>query len=475
MEELFEIPHVDVPLKDAIILKDQAVYSGQRYTLAEFVDTGIVDGTNNQFVDINLSIKDEDGNVINTYLIPAGSSEADPQTFIDDTVAHAEANHPIGYRTTQYYVDYTIEPDYTKGTLTQADKIEKNNQEATAYVYIPTLKEKDDSVDENDAVDLTVHAMDDFNDSDVHIAMEWKCLEETSLTPSKEPSEVTYTLTDITPGSSDSGHEIGVADETYVITHDTDFRVRVTVPTEAATYALSRMNGQDMEEGMVDLPATTKTLDYNNNEVSYYNSKNIDSQNVKTAPEETGKFTIHVNRPSFTLDITKQFSGDYAIPEAVEFVFTDTLYETEVRATIGENGFTGLSGTTAATLTVGREYTLTEVFSSAGENADEQSAKDEQYATVFTPDGGWTGTSTFTQEPGSNVVTNEAFTFTVAQEPDGNLALTVINTDVSEPPPVTGISDNENRFNPYYLAAAIAALLGSGGTAYVVKRKKETA
>ena len=79
------------------------------------------------------------------------------------------------------------------------------------------------------------------------------------------------------------------------------------------------------------------------------------------------------------------------------------------------------------------------------------------------------------QEPGSNVVTNEAFTFTVAQEPDGNLALTVINTDISEPPPVTGISDNENRFNPYYLAAAIAALLGSGGTAYVVKRKKETA
>lgn len=472
MEELFEVPHVDVPLKDAIILKDQAVYSGQRYNLADFIDTDIIDGTNNEFVDINLAIKDENGNTINTFLIPAGSSEAEPQGFIDDTEAHAEANHPIGYKTTDYKVDYTIEPDYTKGTLTQADKIAKNDQNATAFVYIPAFKEKDDFVDAGSTVDLTVYDMEDVDNNTAHIAMEWACLRDGAPEPKGDPPAVKVTLTDITPGSTDTGHEITSADGTYQIDRDTDFRISATVDTDAATYPWAKMNGNDMEEGTVEIAAKTKTLNAKD-EVTFLNTKNIDTQNIKTLNEATGKFTIHTNRPTYTLNINKQFLGDYAVPEGVRFVFTDSVYDTEVIATINANEFTGLTGNTSALLTVGRSYTLTEAFIDADGDEEARVAKDEQYETTFTPGNGLTGTATSSGD--EEHIVNETFTFTVSEEPDGALTLNVVNEDHAEPPPVTGVSDNENHFNPYYIAAAVIALLGGSGTAYAVKRKKETA
>lgn len=76
--EKFQPQNVDVTVKAVEpTTTGTEIYLGEETNLADRISTNIpqLDGTNNAYVDVTYTVKDENGTVVGTYTVPAGSSE----------------------------------------------------------------------------------------------------------------------------------------------------------------------------------------------------------------------------------------------------------------------------------------------------------------------------------------------------------------------------------------------------------------
>lgn len=118
MIKAFDVPTQDVEVKSITpTADDKAIYLGDSANLQELVhQNATFDGTNNAFVDVTYTVKDENGTVVGTYTVPAGSSSgtwvwSDPAS--NGTVAPEQ--------TTTYKVTCTVSPTQT-GTYVDVEK-----------------------------------------------------------------------------------------------------------------------------------------------------------------------------------------------------------------------------------------------------------------------------------------------------------------------------------------------------------------
>lgn len=118
MIKAFDVPTQDVEVKSITpTADDKAIYLGDSANLQELVhQNATFNGTNNAFVDVTYTVKDENGTVVGTYTVPAGSSSgtwvwSDPAS--NGTVAPEQ--------TTTYKVTCTVSPTQT-GTYVDVEK-----------------------------------------------------------------------------------------------------------------------------------------------------------------------------------------------------------------------------------------------------------------------------------------------------------------------------------------------------------------
>lgn len=128
MIKAFDVPTQDVEVKSITpTADDKAIYLGDSANLQELVhQNATFDGTNNAFVDVTYTVKDENGTVVGTYTVPAGSSSgtwvwSDPAS--NGTVAPEQ--------TTTYKVTCTVSP-------TQSGTYESVSKDATFTITVNT-------------------------------------------------------------------------------------------------------------------------------------------------------------------------------------------------------------------------------------------------------------------------------------------------------------------------------------------------
>lgn len=114
----FKVPTQDVEVKSITPTADpETIYLGESANLQELVhQNATFDGTNNAFVNVTYTVKDENGGTVGTYTVPAGSSSgiwewSDPAS--DGTVSPKQ--------TTTYTVTCTVSPTQT-GTYGVVEK-----------------------------------------------------------------------------------------------------------------------------------------------------------------------------------------------------------------------------------------------------------------------------------------------------------------------------------------------------------------
>ena len=116
--ETFQPQSVDVTVKAVEPeTTDTEIYLGQETNLADRITTNIpqLDGTNNAYVDVTYTVKDENGTVVGTYTVFAGSSEG--------TWAWANGSNVQPDKTTTYTVTSTSTPK--TGDMTNTASVEK--------------------------------------------------------------------------------------------------------------------------------------------------------------------------------------------------------------------------------------------------------------------------------------------------------------------------------------------------------------
>lgn len=118
MIKAFDVPTQDVEVKSITpTADDKSIYLGDSANLQELVhQNATFNGTNNAFVNVTYTVEDENGTVVGTYTVPAGSSSgtwvwSDPAS--NGTVAPEQ--------TTTYKVTCTVSPTQT-GTYESVSK-----------------------------------------------------------------------------------------------------------------------------------------------------------------------------------------------------------------------------------------------------------------------------------------------------------------------------------------------------------------
>lgn len=107
MIKAFDVPTQDVEVKSITpTADDKAIYLGDSANLQELVhQNATFDGTNNAFVDVTYTVKDENGTVVGTYTVPAGNSSG---TWAWSDAASGGTVAPE--QTTTYKVTCTVSP-----------------------------------------------------------------------------------------------------------------------------------------------------------------------------------------------------------------------------------------------------------------------------------------------------------------------------------------------------------------------------
>lgn len=131
--EKFQPQQVDVTVKAVNpVTTDTEIYLGEKTDLKDRITTDIpqLDGTNNAYVDVTYTVKDENGTVVGMYTVPAGSSSgtwvwSDPAS--NGTVAPEQ--------TTTYKVTCTVSP-------TQTGTYESVSKDATFTITVNTCSLK---------------------------------------------------------------------------------------------------------------------------------------------------------------------------------------------------------------------------------------------------------------------------------------------------------------------------------------------
>lgn len=128
MIKAFDVPTQDVEVKSITpTADDKTIYLGDSANLQELVhQNATFDGTNNAFVNVTYTVKDENGGTVGTYTVPAGSSSgiwewSDPAS--DGTVSPEQ--------TTTYTVTCTVSP-------TQSGTYESVSKDATFTITVNT-------------------------------------------------------------------------------------------------------------------------------------------------------------------------------------------------------------------------------------------------------------------------------------------------------------------------------------------------
>lgn len=132
MIKAFDVPTQDVEVKSIKpTADDKTIYLGDSANLQELVhQNATLDGTNNAFVNVTYTVKDEKGRPVGTYTVPAENSSgiwewSDPEN--DGTVAPEQ--------TTTYTVTCTVSP-------TQSGTYESVSKDATFTITVNTCSLK---------------------------------------------------------------------------------------------------------------------------------------------------------------------------------------------------------------------------------------------------------------------------------------------------------------------------------------------
>ena len=132
MIKAFDVPTQDVEVKSITPTADpETIYLGESANLQELVhQNATFDGTNNAFVDVTYTVKDENGGTVGTYTVPAGSSSG---TWAWSDAASGGTVAPE--QTTTYKVTCTVSP-------TQTGKYESVSEDATFTITVNTCSLK---------------------------------------------------------------------------------------------------------------------------------------------------------------------------------------------------------------------------------------------------------------------------------------------------------------------------------------------
>lgn len=129
MIKAFDVPTQDVEVKSITPMADpETIYLGEETNLADRISTNIplLDGTNNAYVDVTYTVKDENGTVVGTYTVLAGNSSG---TWTWSDAASGGTVAPE--QTTTYKVTCTVSP-------TQTGKYESVSKDATFTITVKT-------------------------------------------------------------------------------------------------------------------------------------------------------------------------------------------------------------------------------------------------------------------------------------------------------------------------------------------------
>lgn len=132
MIKAFDVPTQDVEVKSITpTADDKPIYLGDSANLQELVhQNATFDGTNNAFVDVTYTVKDENGGTVGTYTVPAGSSSG---TWAWSDAASGGTVAPE--QTTTYKVTCTVSP-------TQSGTYESVSKDATFTITVNTCSLK---------------------------------------------------------------------------------------------------------------------------------------------------------------------------------------------------------------------------------------------------------------------------------------------------------------------------------------------
>ena len=110
MIKAFDVPTQDVEVKSITpTADDKTIYLGDSANLQELVhQNATFDGTNNAFVNVTYTVKDENGGTVGTYTVPAGSSSG-----IWEWSDAASGGTVAPEQTTTYTVTCTVSPTQT--------------------------------------------------------------------------------------------------------------------------------------------------------------------------------------------------------------------------------------------------------------------------------------------------------------------------------------------------------------------------
>ena len=128
MIKAFDVPTQDVEVKSITpTVDDKTIYLGDSANLQELVhQNATFDGTNNAFVNVTYTVKDENGGTVGTYTVPAGSSSG-----IWEWSDAASGGTVAPEQTTTYTVTCTVSP-------TQSGTYESVSKDAAFTITVNT-------------------------------------------------------------------------------------------------------------------------------------------------------------------------------------------------------------------------------------------------------------------------------------------------------------------------------------------------
>ena len=486
IEENFDVPNVDVPIKATGYVESQSIYYNDIADILDMIQMEAVNGINNRFVNITYTIKDANGNTINSCTVPAGTadmnwSNGDLYDEEDTSFSNENTNHPRLTETTKYTVETTVHPIYNR---TYSDQT--NTEDAYVYVFKPVVTQHDGELARPANQDITPIDVTDVDaDHPPYNYYQWICEEATEENPVKKPDAKEPRL-DFTIKVGDQEVQ---ADANglyqYYVEDDTDFTITaVTVNNYPHNYTYGKIVKVKDDNGNVQfdddhnpitvteeedrtIGAATATLTPSD-KIMADNTKSIFYNTDKDS--DSGVFTITVAPQVYTVAVTKTFQGDYNISEDVKIVFTPDPAEggSAVEQTISFDG-SERTKTGSVTLALGKTYTVTEEFPSAP--ASQATIKDEQYRTSFTTGTGLVVSSrTDAQGDGNDTVTGENIVFSYDGEVNDEVTLAIVNRDISPEPIVTGVSEDQSNFAPIIILGVLAVMAGAGGVYYVYRK-----
>lgn len=587
MEERYEIPKVDLPIKMTKFTQNDSIYYGGTKNLDALLDISELNEREiiyrnsskgslipNEFVTIKYDYKTgADPNAINIYTIPAGATSGTwaypiqeaPNNDGTPGAVHTDNLSKIFVQpdeSTTYKVDVVINPT-TKGTI-KADT-SNTNKEANVYVFTPHYTTYNGTVEKyTDEYNLT------STSEKTPMLTEWKYDEKLELEEGFDPAtlldkselpSVTFDLNKYDHPNMEANKKGSLKDtftvsnnnvtqavestdgnlDAYVVGEKHDLIMNnIQVTAAGRDYAVEQVvqneyydtigviwkieyldendptrvtkteyYDKDGNPVQTEAEATTRasyedesgnpqtaTIDNTPTPIygivtkSYAPSKNADekttAENASDHREQVqdgkpGKsFTLSLNSHDVTIhNETKAHAGesDYSDPKH-EFPLTITLKDGSNVAPNETITYELTDGKTGAKTTGSKTTDANGQFVIELKHNDTivlQQVPDEYVVTVTSD------TSDHYDVAYKSKVGNEAEkTHTVDITKEASEAITIsddtsINvTHTIRSVPTTGMGDENIKLNPFFIAAAIVALLGGTGTGYMVKRKKET-